>query len=304
MLIDIHQHIWTEPLLEALAARRSLPFVHRRDGLTVLHAAGEQPYVIDTESERPGRRASLMRADGVDVACVALSSPVGIEALPRDAAEPLIAAHVAGVSALPDAFGFWGAVPLDDPDPADVDRALRPRCVGISLPACALAGRDALAASAVLLERVALRRVPLFVHPGPAPGMRVARGASLTEPLWWQPLTDYVAQMQAAWLTFAALGRREHLDLRVVFAMLAGGAPLLSERLAARGGPTVEIRDPLVFYDTSSYGPAAVEAMARRVGAEQLVYGSDRPVVEPTATGREALLQANAARLFELAVAA
>jgi hypothetical protein len=81
--------------------------------------------------------------------------------------------------------------------------------------------------------------------------------------------------------------------------MLAGGAPLLSERLAARGGPTIDVRDPLIFYDTSSYGPAAVEAMARRVGADQLVYGSDRPVVEPTPTGREALLQANAVRLIE-----
>jgi hypothetical protein len=61
----------------------------------------------------------------------------------------------------------------------------------------------------------------------------------------------------------------------------------------------VDLRDPLLFYDTSSYGPAAVEAMARRVGAEQLVYGSDRPVVEPTPTGREALLAANGAALLE-----
>ncbi len=105
--------------------------------------------------------------------------------------------------------------------------------------------------------------------------------------------------MQAAWLTFATLGRREHPRLRVVFAMLAGGAPLLSERLAARGGPAVDLHDPLSFYDTSSYGPAAVEAMARRVGGEQLVYGSDRPVVEPTPTGREALLAENGAQLLE-----
>ena len=48
--------------------------------------------------------------------------------------------------------------------------------------------------------------------------------------------------------------------------MLAGGAPLLSERLAARGGPAIELRDPLTFYDSSSYGPAMVEAMARCVG--------------------------------------
>ena len=47
MNIDVHQHIWTEPLLGALAARRALPFVRRIDGLTVLHSLDEQPYVID-----------------------------------------------------------------------------------------------------------------------------------------------------------------------------------------------------------------------------------------------------------------
>ena len=52
MQIDVHQHIWTEPLLEALAARRTLPFVRRTRGLTVLHCADERPYVIDVGSSR------------------------------------------------------------------------------------------------------------------------------------------------------------------------------------------------------------------------------------------------------------
>jgi predicted TIM-barrel fold metal-dependent hydrolase len=104
--------------------------------------------------------------------------------------------------------------------------------------------------------------------------------------------------MQAAWFTFATLGRREHPDLKVVFAMLAGGAPLLAERLDARGGPRVDLRDPNVFYETSSYGPAAVEMSAHRVGEAQLVYGSDRPVIDPQRTGRDRLLQANGAGLL------
>jgi hypothetical protein len=80
--------------------------------------------------------------------------------------------------------------------------------------------------------------------------------------------------------------------------MLAGGAPLLSERLTTRGGPLVDVHDPHTFYDTSSYGPVAVEAMARRVGHTQLVYGSDRPVIEPMLTGHDALLRRNAAALL------
>ncbi len=301
MRIDVHQHIWTEPLLDALAVRHVPPFVRRTNGLTVLHSAGEQPYVIDVESETPGRRARLVHGDGLDLALIAISSPIGIEALPRESACALIAAHLEGVQSLGGEFAPWGPLALDEPDAGDVDALIARGCAGVSLPAGALAGRDALDAAAPLLERIASRRVALFVHPGPAPGGQAggqAGGASLSEPLWWRALTDYVAQMQAAWLTFAAFGRQAHPQLLVVFAMLAGGAPLLSERLAARGGPPLDLRDPLSFYETSSYGPAAVKAMARRVGGEQLVYGSDRPMVQPLWTGREALLQANGGRLL------
>jgi predicted TIM-barrel fold metal-dependent hydrolase len=114
-------------------------------------------------------------------------------------------------------------------------------------------------------------------------------------------MTGYVAQMQAAWLTFTTAGRREHPHLRIVFALLAGGAPLLSERLSARGGPPIELRDPLTFYETSSYGATAIEAMAEIVGTSRLVYGSDRPVIEPSGNPRwGAILQNNAGELLGL----
>jgi hypothetical protein len=63
--------------------------------------------------------------------------------------------------------------------------------------------------------------------------------------------------------------------------MLAGLAPLHAERLALRGGPAAGALDPGLFYDTSSYGPRAIDAMADLVGLDQLVSGSDRPVVDP-----------------------
>jgi 6-methylsalicylate decarboxylase len=298
MQIDVHQHIWTEPLLDELAARDTLPFVRYSHGLTVLHSASEQPYVIDVEAEAGERRARLLIQDGLEAALVALSSAIGVEALPRPDAQVLIEAHLQGVDALPEGFLGWGPVALREPDPDDIDRLLAAGCVGVVLPADALCGAAALRRSGPLLARTAARGVPLFVHPGPAPESAQPL-AGLGEPLWWRPLTHYVAQMQAAWLTFATLGRREHPGLTVLFAMLAGGAPLLSERLHARGGPGIDLRDPLVFYDTSSFGPAAVETIARRVGAAQLVYGSDRPVAEPIPTGRETLLADNGARLLE-----
>jgi hypothetical protein len=244
--VDVHQHIWTDPLLERLAERETLPLIRHSDGLTVLHSAAEQAYVIDVTAEAAERRATLVRRDGLNMAVIAISSPVGIEALPAGS--------------------------LIDP--------------------------EGLYRVGSILERAAERRAPLFVHPGHGLGA-AAIEAPFGEPLWWRALTDYVAQMQAAWLTFASFGRREHPDLEVVFAMLAGCAPLHRERLETRGGPAIELHDPGIFYEISSYGPAAVDTMARLVGLDQLLYGSDRPVIEPAATGREALLQANGARILQ-----
>jgi hypothetical protein len=297
MRADIHQHIWTEPLVEALAGRTRLPFIRRAHGVTMLHAAGERACVLDLAGEAPHARRALLREDGLDAALIALSSPIGIEALPREEAADLIGAHLAGVAAVGPGFHMWGPVPLEDPDPDDVDAVLGRGAVGISLPAGALAHPEVLPRYGPLLERAATREVPVFVHPGPAPGGRPGE-ASLTEPLWWAALTDYVAQIQAAWLTFVALGRREHPALVVVFAMLAGGAPLQAERLTARGGPPIDLRDPRIYYDVSSYGPAAIETMARRVGPRQIVYGSDRPVAEPACSGREVVLQESAGALL------
>ena len=87
--------------------------------------------------------------------------------------------------------------------------------------------------------------------------------------------------MNAAWHAFLAVGRPAFPVAARLFAMLAGLAPLHRERLAARGGPAGRAVDRLTFYDTSSYGPRAIDAMLRVVGVDQLVHGSDRPVIDP-----------------------
>jgi len=288
MKIDVHQHLWTEPLVQALADRSELPFVRRENGLTVLYLVGERPYVIDLASEAPERRAQLVELDGLDRALVCLSSPLGIEWLPREQSLDLIDAFHEGALALEGPFGVWGAIALDRVDPDDVDRALARGCVGVSLPAGALASVEAIANLRLVLERLDACGAALLVHPGPRASVGPSRPAgesSLGDPLWWPALTGYVAGMQAAWLAFLSAGRPRHPGLRVVFSMLAGLAPLHHERLASRGGPCAPPVDPLVFYETSSYGPAAVRVLEQLVGPEQLLYGSDRPVVEPGELG-------------------
>jgi predicted TIM-barrel fold metal-dependent hydrolase len=301
--IDVHQHLLGEALIEALARRTEAPMlVRRRDGWTFKVAAEPDSVLTFDATDAELRRADLGE-DGFDRALVALSTALGIETLPAEDSRALIEAHHQGIEALPPEFGGWGAVPLAaaELDPTDVDTALDRGCVGISLPAAALIDPFAVERLAPLLARLEQRDAPLFVHPGPVGGLPTPEAARL--PHWWPALTDYVAQMQAAWFAFLHAGRRAHPRLRVLFAMLAGGAPLQLERYAARRGVPAPDPDPLVFYDTSSYGPRMIGAVAEQVGAAQLVYGSDRPVVDPRRPQldpdlRLALVATNPARLL------
>jgi hypothetical protein len=268
--IDIHQHLWPEPLLRELSRRREPPRLERRVTGWVLRLRGEPDTAVDLADHDPERRAALVGADGLERALVAPSVPLGIEALPPGEAEPLLEAYHDGVAALPAAFGAWAAVGLADPDPAELDRQLDRGLAGACVAADALGGPAGFEHLGPVLEALERRDASLLVHPGPA-------AAATQMPAWWPALTDYVAQMQAAWHAFAVWGRRAHPRLRVCFAMLAGLAPLHRERLVARGGGAVS--DPNVFLDVSSYGVRAVDAVLREVGVDRLVHGSDRPVV-------------------------
>jgi predicted TIM-barrel fold metal-dependent hydrolase len=303
---DVHQHLWSEELIAALAARRSAPLIRRSAGGWVLQLADEPEFAFDPAAHDPAARRALLAREGIDRALLCISSPLGIEALDRGDAEPLLDAHNAAGLRLGDPFAVWGAVSLRPPDPADVDLLLDSGAVGLSLPAGALSAPGRLERCGPLLERLERRDAPLLVHPGPGPwyDWRPQPYAEDGAPSWWPAMTRYVADMNAAWHAFAAFGRGAHPRLRVVFAMLAGGAPLHAERLTLRGGPAGALADDGLYYDTSSYGLRTIDALARCVGVDQLVHGSDRPVVDAAApsllgpAARAAMVDTNVARLL------
>ena len=89
--------------------------------------------------------------------------------------------------------------------------------------------------------------------------------------------------MQRAYFAWLARAQERWSDVTVVFAILAGGAPMQLERLASRG---VDVRSTLhrnVFFDTASYGRRALELCIETFGVEQLVFGSDAPGGRPVA---------------------
>jgi hypothetical protein len=287
--IDVHQHLWTAPFVEALRARSTPP---RLVGWT-LHLEGEPEYQVAPHDHEIERRLRLNRADGVDLALLSLSSPLGIEFLPAAEAAPLLDAYHQDNPGLPSdpgrlgGFGMWAAACVTQPDPDALGKLLDAGCVGLQLPATALADRAGYERCGPLLRVLEEWDRPLFVHPGAAPPHGDV-------PPWWPAVVDYVQQMHAACFAFAAYGRPAHPALKVCFAMLAGLAPVHRERVQARGGPQGAgggVGDPGVWFETSSYREVAIRAVsaAMRPGAsgeapreaERIVLGSDRPYAAP-----------------------
>ena len=297
MHVDIHQHVWPDALVAELRRRSQPP---RLDGWTLL-TAGEPPYAVNPAHHDASRRARQAAGDGVGLAVIGLSSPLGIEYLAPEDAEPLLDAYHRGVAALGAPFAGWASACLTAIDAPGLGRQLDRGFVGLQLPATAVADESGYRRCGPLLDVLAERDLPLFIHPGPA--AEVSAGA----PAWWAPLVPYVQQLHAAWFAFRAHGRPAYPRLRVCFTALAGLGPLHGERMAARGGDGALARgvvDPLMFVETSSYGCRAVDSVLRVLGVDMLVFGSDRPYAEPYpdlgfgGAARHAIRVTNPARLL------
>jgi amidohydrolase family protein len=291
--IDVHQHLWPPTLLDALRRRTEAPMLR---GWT-LHTAGETEFDVPPADHDPGARAALDA--GAAQVLVSLSSPLGIEALPPDEAQPLLDAWHDGAADLPQPFGAWAAVGNLEPDLDGLKGLLTGGFAGLQVPAGLLADPRGVEAAAPVLRLCEELDRPVLVHPGPA---STPSGA----PAWWAPVVGYVAQLQASWWAWHAVGRQLLPRLRICFAGGAGLAPVQHERLVARGGGRFVV-DHQVFVDTSSYGRQGVDGLTRALGIDVVVLGSDRPYAAPPdphsafggAAAAHAITVSNPRRLLE-----
>ena len=270
---DVHQHLWPEQLVDRLRARSRTPYLR---GWT-LYTHGEPAYDVDPAHHDIDTRIAADLADGVGTACVSLSAPLGIEGLARLEAAALLTAWHVGAAQLPEHFRAWASVPMVEPDLEALAGLLDSGFVGAQLPATDLASPAAWERAEDVLRVAEAAGKPVFVHPGP----EVSRSLTGSLPEWWAPVVGYTTQMQAAWWGWQAVrGRELFPSLRVLFGAGAGLAPVHHERYVARGGESPKI-DPLVYVDTSSYGPQALDALVRVLGIDVLALGSDRPYAAP-----------------------
>ena len=313
MRIDVHQHLWPPSLIAALRARRQAPLLEGGDDRPLLRMLHEPDGHVALAGHAVEQRLRALDAAGIDRAVISLSTPLGIEALPSEEATELIAAYHDGISGLVAASGgrlaAWAAVPLRAPDggAAVVSEALDRGFVGASIPSEALATPGALDAAGPLLAMLERRGRPLFVHPGPGLDTEpYARDHGM--PVWWPNLGVYPGLSIRAFFAWRAIGAPRHPDLRVCFAIMGGAAPFLEERWRVFSGETRAI-DRNLFLDTASCGRLALECAMATYGVEQIVFGTDIPVISPDPVSRaladvgpaavEAVTERNPLRLLD-----
>jgi hypothetical protein len=261
--IDVHQHLLPPALVGVLQRRTSPP----RITVGMLELV-EGSFPFDPRENDAEERLAVLDREGIDLAVLSLQPTLGYDALPDAERTELVAAWEEGVLEIVAASGGRFA--------ALAAGLARPGFVGACVGSAALTDAAVLeSAPAALAENGGF----LFVHPS---GGAVPPG----RPAWWGALTLYTAQMQAAYLAWLTDGQSRWPEIPVVLGILAGGGPFQLERLASRGVDVRSNLHPNVFFDTASYGRRALELCIETFGVEQLVYGSDLPVVDPEPTAR------------------
>jgi 6-methylsalicylate decarboxylase len=253
---DVHQHLWPDELVAALANRREIP---RLRGSMLELAEGR--FEVDLSVHRLDRRLEQLDRDGVDVAIVSFPPTMGWES----ARELAVAFHEGIERLVEESRGRLRAFACGE-------------CRAGYAGAC-ISGRRLIAGVDGLASELADAGQALFVHPGPP------EAAPAGAPPWWTAVVDYTAQMQAAFAWWIAQEPAAAPGAPVVFAILGGGAPFQLERLRGRGGPdATNLLDSNVFLDTASYGHRALELCISMFGVQPLLYGSDVPVVDSRPT--------------------
>ena len=207
--VDVHQHIWPEPFVEALCggATSRVCCAGRRHGLAhrSRRASRRAPSPTPTTTSTRGSRCSTATAS------TARSSR---RAAPRHRVPAAGRGHrrrrpptTRACWSSPDALRAWAMAPLVEPDPAALDAVLapRPRRPG----AAGLRPRRARRVGALRARcstSLVARGRPLMIHPGPRRGVRPGPRPA-TSRCGGPPSTAYVADMAASWFGYLAWGR-------------------------------------------------------------------------------------------------
>jgi 6-methylsalicylate decarboxylase len=267
---DLHQHAWPDGFRRKLERRRTPPYLRGRR--LVLPVGGT--FEVDPDAYTPEARLRELDRTGLERAIISLPpttepTPDLVEIWHEEAVSLRRASGgrlvpLAYEAALP---GFVGAI------------------VGATTFATGAGGDE-------FLTRLDCLNQFAFVHPA---------AATSVGPKWFASSVVYTQQMVASYARWLDGTYRRHANLRVVFALLAGGAPFQIERLISRGLDPQAPFSSSTWFDTSSYGERALELSLQTFGAKRLLFGSDAPV-DAVADARAAIASFGSALETELLV--
>lgn len=243
MRVDFHQHLWPDGFRRALERRAEPPYLRGR----VLTLPRGGTFRVDPDAYSPEARLRDLERHGLSRAVVSLPPTIEPTALLSELwQEEALAAERASSGRL---------VPL-------AYRCSDQRFPGAILSAAAF-GRG------TVLPQLERNGQFAFVHPDAAPP---------TGPGWHTAGLAYTQQVLSAYAWWLTTGATRHPRVRVVFALLGGGAPFHLERFIRRGlDPTAPFAVN-AWFETSSYGERALELALQTFGATRLVFGSDAPI--------------------------
>lgn len=331
MRIDAHAHLFPERFLrriEALGDKYPVQIRRPRPGADrVFYAGGREFYTYTPDFYDVDVRLGQMAESGVDAQVLSLAPPMVYWAEPELARElcQLYNDEVATiVRRHPGKFAALAAVPLQDTEAAieELKRAVREDGArGVMLPS--VIGSEDVDSPRLFsfYEAVCDLGLPIFLHPIPRPGPEGLR------------LRDYRLDVTVGFVMDTTLAAARLVQsgilprlpgLEVMLSHLGGTVPFLWGRLS--GGFKMfagewEWGDPAdhfarMYLDAICYRPEPLAYVARLVGAERILYGSDDPFfgaenmrqaaetiercTELDAAAKRMIFGGNAARLFRL----
>jgi len=221
------------------------------------------------------RSRAAAAADGVGHVLVSLSSPRHRMAPSRRSEPTARRLSRRGAGAPATVSGLGSGLPEQD-RPATAPGTARSRMRRPSGAGARSARRCRLRRCAPLLTLLETRGLPLFIHPGSAPG------GSAGVPAWWPALVPYVQQMHAAWYAFLAFWAAPTPASPGL--LRDAGRPCASARRAScRAAEEPSI--PTHSWRPPPTGLARLTPSCEWVGIDLLVHGSDRPYAWPVDGG-------------------
>lgn len=326
MTIDCHAH-WIPPrLAELLRARRAAPCIARVDGrerLVAFHGSR----AFDSALGDSGFRLETMKRHSVGMQLLSLPGLFGIDCLPADESEPLVAAFNNEAAELcrrePDTFIGLAALPLRDMERAcrELERGHMLGLRGAILPAPGFVTLSTARQFEALFSTGHRLHSHFFIHPGPVrPSPETDVRAHGEDNAWQRRIVlETQAVLSAVMVTMNLTSFLEpYLHVSVQVANLGGTMPFLVERMdevhRSEGGEGAAPSQRMhrCYVDTASFGPRSVEVAVATYGADRLLFGTDCPIFDMvrmlealksaniSAAAHELILSSNAKALFSI----